>query len=67
MSRILKRPMFRIGGSTNDGIVSMAQPRKNYQEGSDYQKRIDELRPLFQAAAGQGRSQNDRLSDLLIS
>jgi hypothetical protein len=67
MSRILKRPMFRIGGSTNDGIVSMAQPRKNYQEGSDYQKRIDELRPLFQAAAGQGRSSDDRLSDLLIS
>jgi hypothetical protein len=67
MSRILKRPMFRIGGSTNDGIVSMAQPRKNYQEGSDYQKRIDELRPLFQAAAGQGRSRDDRLSDLLIS
>jgi hypothetical protein len=67
MSRILKRPMFRIGGSTNDGIVSMAQPRKNYQEGSDYQKRIDELRPIFQAAAGQGRSRDDRLSDLLIS
>jgi len=67
MSRILKRPMFRIGGSTNEGIVSMAEPRKNYQEGSDYQKRIDELRPIFQAAAGQGRSRDDRLSDLLIS
>jgi hypothetical protein len=67
MSRILKRPMFRIGGSANEGIVSMAQPRKNYQEGSDYQKRIDELRPIFQAAAGQGRSRDDRLSDLLIS
>jgi hypothetical protein len=59
--------MFRIGGSTNEGIVSMAQPRKNYQDGSDYQKRIEELRPIFQAAAGQGRSREDRLSDLLIS
>jgi hypothetical protein len=68
MSKILKRPMFRIGGQANEeGIISMAQPRKNYQEGSDYQKRIEELRPIFQAAAGQGRSQNDRLSDLLIS
>ena len=67
MSRILKRPMFRIGGLANEGIVSMAQPRKNYQGGSDYQKRIEELRPLFQAAAGQGRSREDRLSDLLIS
>jgi hypothetical protein len=59
--------MFRIGGSTNEGIVSMAQPRKNYQEGSDYQRRIEQLRPIFQAAAGQGRSREDRLSDLLIS
>ena len=67
MSRILKRPMFRIGGQANDGIMSMAAPRKNYQEGSDYQKRIEELRPIFQAAAGQGRSREDRLSDLLIS
>ena len=67
MSRILKRPMFRIGGQANDGIMSMAAPRKNYQEGSDYQKRIEELRPIFQAAAGQGRSRDDRLSDLLIS
>ena len=67
MSRILKRPMFRIGGPANDGIMSMAAPRKNYQEGSDYKKRIEELRPIFQAAAGQGRSSDDRLSDLLIS
>ena len=68
MSRILKRPMFRIGGSANEeGIISMAKPRKNYQDGSDYQKRIEELRPIFQAAAGQGRSREDRLSDLLIS
>ena len=67
MSRILKRPMFRIGGQANDGIMSMAAPRKNYQDGSDYQKRIEELRPIFQAAAGQGRSREDRLSDLLIS
>jgi hypothetical protein len=59
--------MFRIGGQANDGIMSMAAPRKNYQEGSDYQKRIEELRPIFQAAAGQGRSREDRLSDLLIS
>jgi hypothetical protein len=59
--------MFRIGGPANDGIMSMAAPRKNYQEGSDYKKRIEELRPIFQAAAGQGRSNNDRLSDLLIS
>ena len=29
MSRILKRPMFRIGGSANeDGVMSMAVPKR---------------------------------------
>ena len=32
MSRILKRPMFRRGGSTNTGIMSGIVDRKNYQE-----------------------------------
>jgi hypothetical protein len=58
--------MFRIGGSTNEGIVSMAEPRKNYQEGSDYQKRIEELKPILQQAAGMGRSERDRFLDMLL-
>jgi hypothetical protein len=58
--------MFRIGGSANEGIVSMTQPRKNYQEGSDYQKRIEELRPILQQAAGMGRSERDRFLDMLL-
>ena len=32
MSRILKRPMFRRGGSTNTGIMSGLVDRKNYQK-----------------------------------
>ena len=35
MSRILKRPMFRMGGSTNEGIMHGLVDRKGYQEGSD--------------------------------
>ena len=35
MNRILKRPMFRMGGSTGTGITSgLDQPRKQYQQGS---------------------------------
>ena len=34
MSRILKRPMFRRGGSTNTGIMSGLVDRKNYKFGS---------------------------------
>jgi hypothetical protein len=66
MSKILKRPMFRIGGSANDGIMSMAAPRKNYQEGSEYIKKRDELLPLYQEAMGPGRSERNRLMDLLL-
>jgi len=35
MNRILKRPMFRIGGSTGTGITSgLDQPRKQYANGT---------------------------------
>jgi hypothetical protein len=32
--------MFRIGGSANNGIMSMAAPRKNYQDGTEYEKQF---------------------------
>ena len=32
MSRILKRPMFRRGGSSNEGIMTGLVDRKGYQE-----------------------------------
>jgi len=36
MSRTLKRPMFRIGGSAGTGITSgLDQPRKQYNQGSN--------------------------------
>ena len=37
MNRILKRPMFRIGGSAGTGITSgLDRPRKQYANGSEY-------------------------------
>ena len=66
MSKILKRPMFRIGGSANDGIMSMAAPRKNYENGSEYRQKVNELLPLYQEAYGTGRSETNRLLDLLL-
>ena len=32
MSRILKRPMFRLGGSSNEGVMTGLVNRKGYQE-----------------------------------
>ena len=71
MSRILKRPMFRIGGSANDGVMSMAAPRRNYQEGSPKEERItrsaEEYARLLERFAGPGPSTSSDLGDLLIS
>lgn len=65
MSKILKRPMFRIGGSANDGIMSMAAPRKNYAVGTEYRRKYEETLPMVMEAIGP--KTDDRLARLLIS
>ena len=63
--------MFRIGGSANNGIMSMAAPRKNYEEGSPKEERItksaEEYARLLERFAGPGPSVSSNLGDLLIS
>ena len=42
MNRTLRRPMFRMGGSTGEGITSGLQtPRQGYVDGEDV-KQIQE-------------------------
>jgi hypothetical protein len=57
--------MFRIGGSVNDGIMSMAAPRKNYAVGTEYRQKYEQTLPMIMEAIGPGR--DDRLARLLIS
>jgi hypothetical protein len=53
MNRTLKRPMFRMGGSTNSGITSgLGQPRQQYKKAGivDFfptQGEFDEARAMF--------------------
>ena len=35
MNRTLKRPMFRMGGSTSGITSGLDQPRKQYSQGTD--------------------------------
>ena len=49
MNRILRRPMFRTGGSA-EGITSGLQPRQGYEFGKDVQK-ITQQRDLINALA----------------
>ena len=43
MSRILKRPMFKTGGSTNEGIMHGIVDRKGYTNGSKAEQYGDEI------------------------
>jgi len=60
MTRVLKRPMFRIGGSTNTGITSGLAPRQGYQTG----KTVEDYKRILGEAAG--RRPDRSLSDFLI-
>ena len=42
MSITLKRPMFRKGGEVNEGIMELAQPRRNYDKGTT-EEQIQEI------------------------
>ena len=44
MSRILKRPMFRTGGSTNEGIMTGLVDRKGYATGTSKEEILADLR-----------------------
>ena len=63
--------MFRIGGSANDGVMSIAASRKNYQGGSPKEERItrsaEDYARLLERFAGPGPSTSSNLGDLLIS
>ena len=45
MTRILKRPMFRLGGNTDQGIMSGVVPRQGYRTGESVQT-VGDLRNL---------------------
>jgi hypothetical protein len=70
MNRTLKRPMFRMGGSTNSGITSgLGQPRQQYKKAGivDFfptQGEFDEARAMFPRYE---RPQGEGLNRFLIS
>ena len=44
MSRILKRPMFRMGGTPNQGIMNGIVDRKGYAQGTSKEEILADLR-----------------------
>jgi len=60
MTRVLKRPMFRIGGPANEGITSGLAPRQGYEKG----KTVEDYKQILGEAAG--RRPDRSLSNFLI-
>ena len=63
MNRVLKRPMFRMGGSSNEGITSgLSSPRQNYLDAGRVLPTREEFEqaksmyPQFEVPKGQGLS-----------
>ena len=62
MTRVLKRPMFRLGGNTDQGIMSGVVPRQGYRTGEMVEDYEQKLKMLKGVAMPPDRS----LSNLLI-
>ena len=63
MNRVLKRPMFRMGGSSNEGITSgLSSPRQNYFKAGlvlptrEEFEQAKSMYPQFEVPKGQGLS-----------
>ena len=64
MARVLKRPMFRIGGPVNEGITSGLAPRQGYGYGERVGESTKERAAILRQAVGQTPDRS--LSDFMI-
>ena len=60
MTRVLRRPMFRMGGNTDQGIMSGVAPRQGYETG----KTVEDYKRILGEAAG--RRPDTSMANLLI-
>ena len=66
-NRTLRRPMFRMGGSTGEGITSgLEAPRQNYATAGDV-KKITDQRDLINQLAPRTERTNTNFNDFLIN
>jgi len=63
MTRVLRRPMFRLGGNTDQGIMSGVAPRQGYDNG-ELVRKAQEDKALMQKLVGQRPDRS--LSDFMI-
>ena len=65
MTRTLKRPMFRMGGNTDQGIMSGVVPRQGYDKGNIVEK-LKTQKSIIEALAPRAPRKDRSLSNFLI-
>ena len=63
MTRVLRRPMFRLGGNTDQGIMSGVVPRQGFAESGMAQDYEEKLALLNRVALPPDRSRSDFMID----
>ena len=65
MARVLRRPMFRLGGNTDQGIMSGVAPRQGYDNGNIVEQ-LQQKKSIIDALAPRPSRQDRSMSNLLI-
>ena len=63
MTRVLRRPMFRLGGNTDQGIMSGVAPRQGFAESGMAQDYDEKLKMLQRVSMPPDRSRSDFMID----
>ena len=66
MTRVLKRPMFRLGGPANEGITSGLAPRQGYADPAGIVEQIQQKKSIIDALAPRTPRRDTSLSQFMI-
>ena len=66
MAHILRRPMFRIGGSANEGITSGLAPRQGYANSTGIVEQLQQKKSIIDALAPRTPRRDSSLSQFMI-
>jgi len=66
MAHILRRPMFRIGGSANEGITSGLAPRQGYANSTGIVEQLQLKKSIIDALAPRTPRRDSSLSQFMI-
>ena len=66
MPRVLRRPMFRLGGNTDQGIMSGVAPRQGYAEPAGMVEKLQTQKSIIDALAPRPPRRDSSMRDFMI-